>query len=79
MHRQQQNRNARKMLIDFPGGAEAIENGHSDVQDYYVGLQLAGFVESFAAVGGLSADFNAGTRLQGGANASPESFVIVNN
>jgi hypothetical protein len=78
VHGQKKNAYTWQELMNFPRGAEAVENGHGDIQDYQVGPKLQSLGQRFLAVGGFPTDLDP-PRLQNGADTRAESFMIVND
>ena len=76
MHREQQNSNPGHAFVDFPGSSKPVKNGHGDIKDDEVRVQLERHGQSFLAVGGFSTHLNT-TRLQDTTHARPEGFMIV--
>ncbi len=67
----------RQRAFDLPGGFEAVELGHSDVEHDHVGRELFGERHRFPPIAGFSADFPAGLFFDQEADAMPDDFVIV--
>jgi hypothetical protein len=65
------------MLHELTGGVQAVEEGHPNVNDDNIGLELLGHFNRFTAVGSFAAYFPALTLLQERTQASAYNFVVV--
>lgn len=54
VHGQKKDVYAREALADFAGGGETVKNGHGDIQNHEIRLELNGLGQSIAPVGGLT-------------------------
>jgi hypothetical protein len=66
-------------LVDAASGFNTVEEGHADVEDGDVGLELGGFVDSLASVSGFGADLPAGARLEEGAQTGTDHSVVISD
>jgi hypothetical protein len=64
---------------DLGGGIDTIELGHGNVHDDNVGGELLGEANGFAAVAGLSNNFDGGVRLEQKLEAFADYAVIIGN
>jgi hypothetical protein len=77
MHGENEDFGFRRKLTDLAGGFHAVEEGHTDVEDGHVRLELAGFLNGFATVGGLGANLPAVPGLQEGAEAGADNMMVI--
>jgi len=65
------------MLQQLARRVQAVEIGHSNVDDHHVRIQLQSLLHGFATVTGLAADFPTFVFLQQRAQTSAHYLVIV--
>jgi len=63
----------------FPARVHAIHQGHGQIQNNYVGLQLCGLRHHLDAVGGLSTDLPTFARLQQCAKQLASRSIVIGN
>ena len=62
---------------ELPGGLDPVEVGHADVEQAYIGSQLAGERDGVEAVGGLSDDLDVGLSVEEHREADPDDLLVV--
>jgi len=77
MHGEYEDFGFRGKLADLAGGFHAVEEGHADVEDGHVRLELTGFFNGFTPVGGLGANLPTVPGLQEGAEAGADNVMVI--
>jgi hypothetical protein len=77
MHGENEDLRFRGKLADLAGGFHAVEEGHADVEDGHVRLELTGFLNGFTPVGSLGANLPAVPGLQEGAEAGADNVMVI--
>ena len=72
----------RRRLLDIgagelPGGLDAVDLGHADVEQADVGSQLAGECDGVEAVGGLTDDLDVFLGVEEHREAGPDDLLVV--
>ena len=68
-----------RSAADQRSGFEAVKAGHTDVHDYDVGGELAGFINGIVTINGFTTDFEIGLTFDKGANAAANDFVVIDD
>jgi hypothetical protein len=66
-----------KGLVNATSGLDAIEERHADIKDEDIGLQLDGFVDGLAAVGGFGANLPTSVRFEECTEPGADDGVII--
>jgi hypothetical protein len=77
MHSENKDFRFRGKLTDLARGFHAVEEGHADVEDGHVRLELTGFLNGFATVGSLGANLPTVPGLQEGAEAGADDMMVI--
>jgi hypothetical protein len=77
MHSENKDFRFRGKLADLARGFHAVEEGHTDVEDGHVRLELTGFLNSFATVGSFGANLPAVPGLQEGAEVGADNMMVI--
>ena len=77
MHAEHDHENIWIGLRDLKGGFDAVEIGHADVHDDYVGLERFCKRDGFAAVAGLADDGEIGLLLDEQTETAADELVII--
>jgi hypothetical protein len=65
------------LIDDLPGGGQAIDPGHPDVHQHYVGPQGAGRADGLGAVGGFPDDVDVISEVEDGPQPEPDEVLVV--
>jgi hypothetical protein len=78
VHGQQKNSDTRETFVNLSRRAEAVKNGHRNVQNHEVWTQLRNLIQRFQSIGGFSANLKP-ARLQNRPNSRTQRLVVVYN
>jgi len=53
----EQDRSVGKCGVNFAPGADAVANGHQNIENHEIGLEFRGFLDSGATIGSFTANF----------------------
>src|SRR5712692_2242488 len=79
MHGEHKNFGARNGLADLTYYLDAIQFGHADIHNGYIGFQFDSLFNCFTAVGCLANDSPAAARVEDAECTTPHQLVIVSH
>jgi hypothetical protein len=67
------------LLNDQPGRFQAVEPGHTYIENHDIGLERFALLDGVDAIHRFAANLPLGRRLQQGAQAAPKNLMIIYN